>query len=108
MTRMRRHDPETRRPRHSPRSRNRLVPVTFELPAWTAGRHAELVAEFALWTPLAMDRSEDGSHRLTVMLARGRRWGYQFVVDGDTTINDPYAGCYARTPSGFAVSVVHV
>lgn len=85
-----------------------LVPVTFELPPGTAVRQAALVAEFALWTPLAMDRNRDGSHCVTVRLARGRRWRYQFLVDGEVRMNDPTARTFERTASGGAVSVVHV
>jgi len=95
-------------PRRSGERLGEFVQVTFEVPAGVARRHAELVAEFALWSPLAMDRSRDGSHRVTVLLARGRRWRYQFVVDDGRRINDPRAGCYEHTPSWGDVSVINV
>jgi hypothetical protein len=71
-------------------------------------RHAQLIAEFISWTPLAMDRGMDGSHRVTVSLPIGTSWRYQFVLDDDRIVNDPNAACFTPGPSGGYVSALHV
>lgn len=81
--------------------------VTFVLPPGFAERHAELLAEFACWAPIAMDRRPDGSFAATVRLARGGRWHYQFAVDGRAVINDPRASRVGITRSRYC-SVLEV
>jgi 1,4-alpha-glucan branching enzyme len=83
----------------------RAAGVTFEVPAGLA-RHAELIAEFTSWTPMAMDRLADGRHRLRVVLPTGRAWGYQYVLDDRRIVNDPHADEFVPGPNGGHVSVV--
>jgi hypothetical protein len=63
--------------------RDHLVPVRFAVPAERRAQHAELVAEFLSWTALAMDRADDGSHHVEVLVDAGRSWRYGFVIDGE-------------------------
>lgn len=90
--------PAARQPREA-------VAVTFEVPDGLAG-HAQLVAEFTAWTPMAMDRMPDGSHRLRVLLPTGHTWGYQFVLDDRRIVNDPNAREFASGSNGGYVSVI--
>ena len=62
---------------------SRLRPVRFDVPAERGAAQAELVAEFTSWTPLAMDRADDGSHHLVVLVDPARGWRYGFVLDGE-------------------------
>lgn len=85
----------------------RAVAVTFEVPAGLAD-HAELIAEFTSWTPVAMDRLTDGRHRVRVLLPTGRSWGYQYVLDDRRVVNDPRADEFVPGPNGGHVSVIRV
>lgn len=80
--------------------------VTFEAPAWTGCVHAELLAEFVAWAPLAMDRREDGRFTLPVRLDAGREFRYRFLFDGELLVNDPAAADYAELDDGSWISVV--
>lgn len=82
-----------------------LVAVTFRVPAGLA-KHAQLIAEFTSWTPLAMDRLGDGSHVVQVLLPPGGAWGFQFVLDDATLIDDPVAPEHQLQPGLGRVSVV--
>jgi hypothetical protein len=62
--------------------------VSFTVPAGLGASHAELVAEFASWVPLAMDRSSDGGFSIVVHLEAGRTWQYGFLLDGIRTVSD--------------------
>ena len=84
---------------------DRLVAVTFRVPPGFA-RHAQLVAEFTSWTPLAMDRLRDGSHVVRVLLPASRAWGFQYVLDDATSIDDPAATEQRMEPGLGRVSVV--
>jgi hypothetical protein len=81
--------------------------VTFEVPPGLA-RHAQLVAEFVAWTPPAMDRGADGAHRVTVSLPIGTSWRYQFILDGETVVNDPNASWFTPGPNSGFVSALRV
>jgi hypothetical protein len=65
--------------------------VSFTVPAGLGAshRHAELVAEFASWFPLAMDRSSNGGFSIVVHLEAGHRWQYGFLLDGMRIVSDP-------------------
>ncbi|MEP6298829.1 MAG: hypothetical protein ABJ382_16005, partial [Ilumatobacter sp.] len=79
--------------------------VTFVVPPGLA-RHAELVADFIGWTPLAMDLGADGAHRARVGLPLRRHFAYQFVLDGYKVINDPAANDFDAQPNGGHASVL--
>jgi len=80
--------------------------VTFEAPAWAACAHAELLAEFVAWAPLAMDRRDDGRFTLAVRLDAGREWKYRFLFDGELLANDPAAPDYVELEDGSWISVI--
>ncbi len=90
-----------------PRRSTGLVPVVFQVAAGLA-EHAELVAEFTSWTPLAMDRRPDGHHTTTVLLRPGASWHYRFLLDGEEIVNDPFASRYEAIGDGTVASVVEV
>lgn len=64
--------------------------VSFTVPAELGASHAELVAEFASWVPLAMDRSSDGRFSIVVHLETGHTWQYGFLLNGIRTVSDPH------------------
>lgn len=80
--------------------------IRFEVPATTAGRHVDLVAEFLAWTPFALDRRPDGSFSAAIRLRRGHTWGYHFLLDGQIPITDAAAPGTSRLPDGTAVSLL--
>ena len=88
------------------REHRSVIPVVFAVAAGLA-EHAELIAEFTSWTPLAMDRRADGQHSTTVLLRPGDSWRYRFVLDDDV-INDPRAVRFDLDDAGELVSVVEV
>ncbi len=96
----------TSAPRADVDGRAEIARATFVVPAAVGCRFADLVAEFAAWVPLAMDRRPDGSFGVSVGLEVGRRWSYCFLVDGNRYINDWDADDYIVDVDGRCVSVI--
>lgn len=84
----------------------RFVTVRFIVPASVGAIFADVVGEFSSWVPLGMDRSADGSFRLSLGLERQRRWNYQFLLDGERLINDWNADDYVAATDGSCMSVL--
>jgi 1,4-alpha-glucan branching enzyme len=82
-------------------------PVNFICIA-PAARQVCLTGDFNHWNPsnLPMERTFDGSWRLTVPLGHGSHH-YQFLVDGQPT-NDQRATGVAKKASGDRVSLIQV
>jgi hypothetical protein len=92
----------------APHGRRSSVMVTFRLPKWIGARHAELVAEFASWAPMAMDRRADGSFFVEVGIDPGQWWRYYFVIDDGVIVADPEAERYLAGDDGAIVSALCV
>jgi hypothetical protein len=92
----------------APSGRPSSVMVTFRLPEWIGARHAELIAEFASWAPIAMDRKADGSFFVEVGIDPGEWWRYYFVIDDGVSVADPDAEEYRLGDDGAIVSALCV
>lgn len=92
----------------APSKRRPSVMVTFRLPTWVGARHAELIAEFASWAPIAMDRNADGSFFVEVGIDPGEWWRYYFVIDDGLIVADPDAEEYRAGDDGAIVSALRV
>lgn len=84
----------------------RLVTVEFVMPACVGAATADLVAEFAAWVPLGMDRRDDGSFVVSLRLEPGRSWRYRFLLDQERWINDWTADDYVSGDDGQCWSVL--
>ncbi|MAT04888.1 MAG: hypothetical protein CL424_07585 [Acidimicrobiaceae bacterium] len=100
-------DLQTARPRRPEQTSagDRPVRVEFVVPPGLA-QHAQLIAEFAAWSPIAMDRRSDGSHHASVWLHPGHRWRYQFLLDDRVIVNDPAATTFDEISTGGHISII--
>ena len=82
--------------------------VTFELPAEVGAEQVTVVGDFNDWSLTAdpLKRRKDGSFRLELSLANGRRWRFRYLVDGWRWENDWDADDYERNDHGSDDSVV--
>lgn len=90
--------------RHLSRS---TVSVEFVVPACIGATTADLVAEFAAWAPLPMDRQANGSFVVTLGLDPDRSWRYRFFIDEERWINGWTAGDSVAADCGQCWSVLH-
>lgn len=87
---------------------DRMVQVTFTMPAIEDCECLYLVGDFNAWNKVAhpMQRSEDGAWALVLELEPGREYQYRFRTADDTWHNDPEADAYAPNPHGSNNSIV--
>ena len=77
-----------------------LVKVTFTFLQPTA-QTVHVMGDFNDWRPVnAMERTADGSWRLTMKLTRGREYQYRYLQDGIVWTNDPDATASVANPFG--------
>lgn len=79
----------------------RLVAVSFSLPADVSANSASVVGDFNRWDPSlgVMEVDDEGSFVCTLSVTSGRRYQYRFLLDGDRWANDWFAQGY--TPNEF-------
>ncbi len=76
------------------------VEVTFELPDEQVDSTVSLVADFAGWQPIAMQRvAKSRSFRFKTRLPKDSQFEFRYLVDDQRWINDPNADLYR--PNGF-------
>lgn len=82
--------------------------VTFELPAEVGGERVHLCGDFNDWsqTSLPMERGDEGSFAVTVLLEVGHRYRYRYLVDSSHWENDWHADDYVPNEFGGEDSAV--
>ena len=84
--------------------------VTFNLSRETCGNANEafLAGEFNNWDKKAfpMEKDENGSFSLTMVLKTGRKYKFLYLVDDNRWLNDEAADEYVSAPYGSRISVV--
>lgn len=84
--------------------------ATFELPPAVNAQAAHLCGDFNEWSEAShpMERRDDGSFTLTILLEPGRAYQFRYLLDGDRWENDWAADEYTPNPFGSDNSVVRV
>ncbi len=76
------------------------VEVTFEIPEDQVDDKVVLMADFADWQPIAMQRvSKSKMFRFRTRLPKDSQFEFRYLVDGKRWVNDPNADLYR--PNGF-------
>ncbi len=80
--------------------KQKIVQVTFSLPAEVQGENVYLVGDFNHWDETAspMTRAEDGGFVLTLVLQKGQEYQFRYLVNGDEWHNDWKAHKYVSNP----------
>jgi 1,4-alpha-glucan branching enzyme len=86
----------------------KLVKVTFDLPASVAAMEVALVGDFNNWSPTEtkLKRKKDSAWKVTVPLQAGQAYRYRFLLDGRHWENDWSADLYTPNEFGTDDSVV--
>ncbi|SDH19189.1 hypothetical protein SAMN04488136_11071 [Vibrio xiamenensis] len=76
------------------------VEVTFEVPDEQVDSKVSLVADFADWQPIAMQRvAKSKIFRFKTRLPKDSQFEFRYLVDDRRWVNDPHADLYR--PNGF-------
>ena len=84
--------------------------VTFKYPNEEQAETAVLAGDFNQWSTEAnpMKKLKDGSFSVTITLTAGQSYGYRYVLDNTTWVNDPEADRYVANEFGEENSVVEL
>lgn len=84
--------------------------VTFKYPNEEQAKTAALAGDFNQWSTEAtpMKKLKDGSFSVTITLPAGQSYGYRYVLNNTTWVNDPAADRYVANEFGEENSVVEL